>query len=196
MTKPHFPTAAPEKPQIWDPLLRAFHWLLVLSVAGAWGLGQFGPVDMSLHFWLGYAVIALLLFRLVWGFAGPANARFFNFVKGPVTVARYLATLPSRQKTPHQGHNPLGGWSVLALLGALGAQVVSGLFLGTDDYVNMGPLSGYVSEAGNKLALVWHYRIAPVILILVLIHIAAIVFYRVWKRDDLVTPMITGRARD
>lgn len=186
---------AAENPQIWDPLVRAFHWLLVLCVFGAWGLGKFGPVNMTVHFWLGYGVAGLLAFRLLWGLIGPANVRFVNFIKGPVTVARYVATLPLRKPSAHGGHNPLGGWSVLALLLALAGQVVSGLFLGTDDYVNMGPLSGHVSEATNKLALIWHYRIAPIILLLVGIHLAAIAFYRFWKREDLVTPMITGRAK-
>ena len=140
---------ARSRPMIWDPLVRVFHWTLMICVVGAWILGEFGPDIMTLHFWLGYAVGGLLLIRILWGFVGPRTARFANFVTGPGPVLRYLLTLPKRQPSHTPGHNPLGGWAVVALLVLLGLQVLTGLFVGTDDYVNMGPLSGYVSEDVN-----------------------------------------------
>jgi len=76
------PRPADDNPQIWDPALRAFHWLLVLAVTGGWLLGHFGPLKMTLHFWAGYTVAALLVFRLIWGLIGPRNARFVTFIKG------------------------------------------------------------------------------------------------------------------
>lgn len=182
-------------PQIWDPLLRAFHWLLVLCVAGSWLLGHFGPLQMTLHFWLGYITIGLLVFRLVWGVIGPANARFANFIKGPGAVWAYLKTLPSRQAGHSEGHNPLGALSVVALLGVLALQVSTGLFVDPEDYINVGPLAGSVSAEWNRFALGWHHRLGVAVLVLVLIHVGAIVFYRFWKREDLVTPMITGRRK-
>lgn len=189
-------SAPKRRPMIWDPLVRVFHWTLMICVVGAWILGEFGPDIMTLHFWLGYAVGGLLLIRLLWGFVGPRTARFANFVTGPGPVLRYLLTLPKRQPSHTPGHNPLGGWAVVAMLVLLGLQVLTGLFVGTDDYVNMGPLSDYVSEDVNKLVLGWHKSLAPLILALVGLHVAAIFFYRLWKREDLITPMITGRRPD
>lgn len=189
-------SAAKSRPMIWDPLVRVFHWTLMICVVGAWILGEFGPDIMTLHFWLGYAVGGLLLIRILWGFVGPRTARFANFVTGPGPVLRYLLTLPKRQPSHAPGHNPLGGWAVVAMLVLLGLQVLTGLFVGTDDYVNMGPLSDYVSEDVNKLVLSWHKTFAPLILALVGLHVAAIFFYRLWKREDLITPMITGRRPD
>lgn len=182
--------------QIWDPALRLFHWLLAVAVIGAWLLGHFGPLQMTWHFWLGYTVIGLLIFRLIWGLVGPRNARFASFVKGPRAVLAYARTLPARRAVQVTGHNPLGGWSVLALLLALSAQVLTGLFLDPEDYINTGPLAGWVSTDWNRLALSWHHRLAWLVAALVVLHIGAIVFYRLWKREDLVTPMITGRRRD
>lgn len=179
--------------QVWDPLLRAFHWLLVLAVGAGWLLGHFGPLQMTWHFWAGYTVIGLLVFRLVWGVVGPRNARFASFVKGPVAVARYVSHLGTRTPSHQAGHNPLGGWSVLALLAVLAGQVGTGLLVDPEDYINVGPLAGLVSTEWNRWALGWHHRLGVVLAVLVGIHIAAILFYRFWKHEDLVTPMITGR---
>lgn len=181
--------------QVWDPYLRAFHWLLVLGVVGGWLLGKFGPLQMTLHFWAGYLVAALLVFRLVWGFVGPATARFSQFVRGPRATLAYLRSLPARAPSHSHGHNPLGAWSVLALLGTLAAQVATGLIADPDDYINVGPLAGMVSSEWNRWALGMHHKLGWVVLGLVALHLGAIVFYRVWKREDLVTPMITGRHR-
>ena len=200
MTDATQPTASPTPDdqsgkQIWDPALRAFHWLLALSVTGAWLLGEFGPAKMTLHMFLGYFVIALLVFRVIWGLVGPANARFVNFIKGPGAVWRYIRTLPSREAQYYPGHNPLGALSVVALLLVLAAQVATGLFLDPEDYLNIGPLAEMVSTAWNRFALGWHHRLGAVVLILVVLHVGAIVFYKLWKKEDLVTPMITGRRK-
>lgn len=182
--------------QIWDPALRAFHWALAATVTAGWLLGHFGPLQMTLHFWMGYAVAALLLFRLVWGLVGPRNARFASFVTGPGAVLRYLRTLPARTAAHVTGHNPLGGWSVVAMLVVLAAQVFTGLTMDPEDYINTGPLAEYFSSDWNGRALSLHHLLGNVLLLLVALHVAAILYYRIWKRQDLVTPMITGRARD
>lgn len=184
-----------DNPQVWDPLLRLFHWALAASVIGAWLLGQFGPDQMVLHFYLGYAVVGLLAFRLIWGFVGPANARFASFIVGPGAMLRYLHTLPKREASQYPGHNPLGALSVVALLLALSLQVATGLFVDPEDYINVGPLADTVSTAWNRFALGWHHRLGAVVLVLVALHLGAIAFYRFWKREDLVTPMITGRRK-
>lgn len=186
---------APQSPPIWDPFVRLFHWLLVVAVTGGWLLGHFGPLQMSWHFYAGYLVLALLVFRLIWGFIGPRNARFASFLRGPGAVLRYLKTLPARQASQSEGHNPLGGWSVAALLLVLAGQVGTGLILDPEDYINTGPLAGYVSSEWSRWALGWHHRLGLLLAVLVAFHVGAILFYRFWKREDLVTPMITGRRR-
>ncbi|PYF09747.1 cytochrome b [Rhodobacter viridis] len=186
---------ATSRPMIWDPLVRVFHWALFLCVVSAWLLGEFGPDIMTLHFWIGYAVGGLLLIRLLWGFVGTRTARFANFVTGPGAVLRYAMTLPARKPSHTPGHNPLGGWSVVAMIGVLGLQVVTGLFSASVDDFVFGPFSDLVSEDVNKLMLDLHKSLAPVILALVALHVGAIWFYKIWKREDLVTPMITGRRR-
>lgn len=190
----------PTSPQIWDPALRIFHWSLAIAVTAGWLLGKFGPLQMTVHFWMGYAVAALLLFRLVWGVIGPQNARFTTFVRGPGAVLRYLRTLPVRAggavTAPVTGHNPLGGWSVVAMLVVLALQVITGLTLDPEDYINTGPLAGYVSSDWNREALALHHTLGGILMVLVVLHVGAILFYRFWKKQDLVTPMVTGRSRD
>ncbi|WP_347140044.1 cytochrome b/b6 domain-containing protein [Paracoccus sp. SSK6] len=181
-----------QRERIWDPALRAFHWTLATLVVANWTLGKIGPSDMSLHFWLGYAVIALLLFRLAWGFAGPATARFARFVRGPRAVLAYAREMVRPHPTYWPGHSPVGALAVLAMLAVLILQVTTGLFADPEDYVNVGPLASTVSSATARAALRWHHRGADLILILVLLHWAVILFYRLWKREDLVRPMIDG----
>ncbi|MCB6178887.1 cytochrome b/b6 domain-containing protein [Rhodobacter sp. Har01] len=181
--------------QIWDPALRIFHWALAAAVVASWLLGQFGPLDMTLHFWSGYAVAVLIGFRLVWGFVGPRTARFASFLRGPGVVLAYVRSLPARKASHARGHNPLGGWSILAMLGLLIAQIGTGLILDPEDYINVGPLAESVSTEWNRWALGMHHKLGVALLALVVLHLAAILFYRFWKREDLVTPMITGQRR-
>ncbi|MFC3570867.1 cytochrome b/b6 domain-containing protein [Paracoccus sp. TOH] len=181
--------------RLWDPLLRGFHWLLAFFVILGWCLGQFGPAKMTLHFWCGYVVAGLLVFRLVWGLVGPAPARFSHFLRGPGAVAGYVRGLFLREPSYWPGHNPLGALAVIALLALLAAQVSSGLISDPDDYINVGPLASYVSSATRTRAVGWHELGASLILVLALLHVAVILFYRFWKREDLVRPMITGRKQ-
>lgn len=190
-------TAAPRPVEgpVWDLFIRSFHWALVVAVLTGWMLGHFGPLQMTVHFWAGYAVGGLVLARLVWGVIGSPNARFANFIRGPGAILAYARTLSRREASHARGHNPLGGLSVVALLAVLAGQVATGLIIDPDDYINVGPLAEYVGSDWNRWALRWHHRLGLVLAILVGLHIAAILFYRFWKREDLVTPMITGRPR-
>ncbi|MDU8928605.1 cytochrome b/b6 domain-containing protein [Alisedimentitalea sp. MJ-SS2] len=178
--------------KIWDPGLRLFHWTLAVCVSGAWMLGHFGPNVMTLHFYFGYAVIVLLGFRVIWGLIGPGPARFSHFTYGPGATARYIARLGKRAPSYWPGHNPLGALAVFTLLGALMVQVGAGLFSDPDDYINVGPLAGMVDREANRTATWLHNRMAWGILALVGLHLSAILFYRFFKREDLVTPMIAG----
>lgn len=178
--------------RVWDPALRFFHWTLAALVITTWLLGEFGPNVMTLHFWLGYAIIALLIFRVIWGVIGPETARFSSFVRGPSSIIAYARHMSSRQPSLWPGHSPLGALSVVAMLAALIWQVCTGLISDPDDYINVGPLADQVSSSTADKAVGWHHTGATVVLLLVLLHLAAILFYRVWKNEDLVRPMITG----
>lgn len=176
--------------RVWDLPTRLFHWLLALLVVGLLITGNIGGNWMAWHFWFGYAVLSLLLFRLVWGVVGGHWSRFTQFVYGPGATWAYLRG----QGTPRQstGHNPLGALSVLALLLVLLAQVSTGLM--SDDEISFyGPLTRFVSGETVSMATGYHKNIGKfVVLALVLLHILAILFYRIARRQDLVGPMITG----
>ncbi|MDO5633239.1 MAG: cytochrome b/b6 domain-containing protein [Paracoccus sp. (in: a-proteobacteria)] len=185
-------SAQPEKVKLWDPLLRGFHWILAVLVIAAWCLGKFGPLNMWLHFWLGYTIIGLVAFRLIWGIIGPEPARFTSFVRGPGAIIGYARHMFDRRPSYWPGHNPLGALSVLALLAVLIWQVGTGLIADPDDYINIGPLASEVSRATSRKAVGWHHLGANLILILVLLHVAVVLFYRLWKRENLIRPMLTG----
>ncbi len=186
------PEATLERVRLWDPALRVFHWALTALFAASWLLGEFGPPIMTLHFWSGYAICALLAFRFLWGLVGPRPARFASFVRGPAAVARYAGGVAARKPSHWPGHNPLGGWAVAAMLLLLVAQVGTGLLSDPEDYINVGPVAGLVSDDLNRAATAWHHRIGDVLIGLVGLHVAAIAFYRLWKREDLIRPMIDG----
>lgn len=182
-----------ETVRLWDPVLRLFKWALTVCVIVAWGLGEFGPNVMTLHFWFGYAVLGLLAFRLVWGLVGPEHARFRSFAYGPGAILRYLGEMVRRRPSYWRGHNPVGGLAVFALLAVLAVHGVAGLFADPEDYINVGPLAQYVSTDTARAALALHAQTAWIVLGLVILHVAAIAFYARWKGENLVRPMITGR---
>lgn len=176
---------------IWDLPTRFFHWLLVTAVVISFVTGKIGGTWMTYHKLSGYAILGLLLFRLVWGFLGGHHARFINFVRGPGAVLGYARTMLRREMPRHLGHNPLGGWSVLAMLTTLMIQVVTGLFA-NDDILTEGPLYDWVSKATSDRLTTIHRWNQDAILVLVAIHIMAVLFYLVFKGDNLIKPMITG----
>ncbi|KEO59920.1 cytochrome b/b6 domain-containing protein [Thioclava indica] len=179
--------------KVWDPVVRSFHWLLVLAFAGAWGLGKWGPNQMTWHFYFGYFIAGLVGVRLIWGFVGTRNARFSSFLFGPGKTLAYLRHLPSREPSNWIGHNPMGGWSVFIILGLLIAQIATGLMSDPKDYINVGPLAQYVPDSISDLSVKLHNIISTLLLIVVGVHISAILFYKRWKGENLVTPMITGK---
>lgn len=178
--------------KVWDPALRLFHWTLAVLVIANFLLGKFGPNVMTLHFWLGYAILGLLIFRVIWGFVGPEPARFGSFVRGPGAILCYLRGMFRREPSHWPGHNPLGGLSVIAMLAVLLWQVGTGLISDPEDFINVGPLAGEVSSGTAVKAVGWHHTGAALIMLLVVLHIAVILFYRLWKNEDLVRPMIIG----
>lgn len=172
---------------LWDLPLRLFHWGNVLLMVALWITAKGG--SMPLHALLGEAALALLLFRLVWGFLGSSTARFATFVKGPMAILAYLKT----GQAP-LGHNPLGALSVLGLLFVLGVLGITGLFA-SDDIFSEGPLAYLLSAEWVSILSTVHRVGFKVMLGLIGLHLAAILFYRIAKGDNLVWPMLSGSKR-
>ncbi|MFN9847351.1 MAG: cytochrome b/b6 domain-containing protein [Alphaproteobacteria bacterium] len=188
------PQAPPEgvKVRLWDGPVRVVHWLLVALISFSWWASE---DHLDWHQWSGYGVVGLLLFRIYWGFAGSEAARFASFVRGPRVTLAYLKTVSARTPSATAGHNPLGALSILALLGLLTVQVITGLFAVDVDAYQGGPLSHLVSfDQGRRLAELHDLNFRG-LQALVALHVAAIVFYLVWKRTNLIGPMITGLRR-
>jgi cytochrome b len=176
--------------RVWDWPVRLTHWLFVGCLVLSWWSAEERAMDW--HRYSGYALLGLLVFRIYWGFAGSSSARFSTFVRGPGSVISYLRGASEQREA---GHNPLGGWSVAAMLALMLTQVLIGLFVSDVDGIESGPLSHLVSfEASRTLADI-HEIVFNVILVLIALHIAAILFYLLAKRDNLVVAMLTGRRR-
>lgn len=181
--------------RVWDLPTRLFHWALAGCVAASLASAWLGGNAMAWHFRLGYAAFALLAFRLVWGLVGGHWSRFATFVRGPAAVARYLRGASRADEHPDLGHNPLGAVSVLGLLAVLAAQVATGLFA-DDEIASNGPLVKFVSGATSLALTRWHHGWGQwLILGLVALHFAAILYYRIVRRRDLVRPMFSGDMR-
>jgi cytochrome b len=179
------------KTRVWDLPTRLFHWLLVLLVAASFVTGEIGGNAMQYHERSGFTILALLLFRVVWGVIGSAPSRFITFLKGPAAVLRYAATTLRREPECHLTHNPLGGWSVAALLTVLLVQAGTGLFA-NDDIMTEGPLYGWVSKGTSDWITEAHQFNAGIIVALIVLHLAAVLFHLIYKRDNLLVPMLTG----
>ncbi|WP_374488045.1 cytochrome b/b6 domain-containing protein [Zoogloea sp.] len=177
------------KHPIWDLPLRLFHWLLVASVGFAYVSGHLGGNLIEWHARAGFAIIGLVSFRLVWGLVGSPTARFSHFVRGPAAIRAYL-----RGEWRGVGHNPLGALSVLALLALVASQAGSGLF-SNDDIAYQGPLAEWVGKEASDRFHSWHALLQQGLLVLIGLHVGAVLFYLLVKRENLIRPMITGHAR-
>jgi cytochrome b len=178
--------------RVWDAPTRLFHWALVAALGASWWSAENDRLDI--HYIAGHVALALLVFRLAWGLVGSDTARFGKFVKGPRAVLRYARSVGDEAGETAVGHNPLGGWSVLAMLAAIALQVGLGLFAIDTDGLESGSLADFVSYEAGRWAAETHETAFRVLQALVLLHVAAILFYAIYKRRDLVRPMITGRA--
>jgi cytochrome b len=177
----------------WDGPTRVFKWLLVLLVVDGWLSNKYGAGYPPWHKWNGYTVLVLIVFRLLWGFVGGTTARFSAFVAGPGAVIAYFRAQIVGRPLKYLGHNPVGGWMILALLAVVAAQCLTGLFSADQDrLVIEGPLAATVADATVDFAARWHARIFTAIEILAVLHIAANVFYSFVKRDPLISAMVTG----
>ena len=174
------------KQPLWDLPIRLFHWMLAALILFSWWTVKNHHTDW--HIWSGCGILTLLIFRLLWGFVGSSTARWASFVRGPRAVADYL-----RGRWTGIGHTPLGALSVVALLAAVAVQVGLGLFSEDKDGLYFGPLSRLVSTDTSDRIRDLHETWFKVVLGLIVLHVAAIIFYR-FRGRHLTKPMITGRA--
>ncbi|CAN7267914.1 cytochrome b/b6 domain-containing protein [Pseudoduganella sp. LjRoot289] len=172
--------------RVWDLPTRLFHWSLVLAVSVAVGTGLIGGDLMPVHGYAGLAIVGLVAFRLVWGVAGSAHARFLNFAPTPARLRAYFSG-----SWQGHGHNPVGALSVFALLVLLAAQAVTGL-LGNDEISFAGPLARLVEESTSLRLTGLHQQLAYVLLGFMALHVAAVLAYLAVRKTNLVKPMVTG----
>jgi cytochrome b len=182
--------AQAEKIKVWDLPIRIFHWGMVCLFFTSWVSADQG--FMTLHLVSGSAILALLLFRIVWGFVGSTTARFSDFLGYPGRTLRYLGLLFSSEQPVYSGHNPAGGWMVMALLACLCIQVSTGLFSNDDVRFN-APLSLLVSKELSDQLTVFHGTFFNFILVLVWMHLVAVFFHLSVKGENLIGPMFTGK---
>lgn len=191
---------------LWDLPVRLFHWSLLPLILALWLLAENGEAihdhmathqiafdAMLWHARLGFILLFLLLFRIVWGLCGSSSARFSQFVKAPSVVLDYAKTLNQRTGTHYAGHNPLGGWMVILLLSLIATQLFTGLFL-TDEIAFEAPFYAVIAEDTAEWFEEWHELNFNLILLAVIMHVSAIAFYARVKKQNLVRPMLTGKA--
>ena len=182
--------------KVWDGWVRLFHWGTVACVAISYASAQMDA--WQLHYLSGYTLLALVIFRILWGLVGSENARFAAFVRSPLAGFRELARFARREPDAAMTHNPAGAWMVVVLLLMLLVQAVSGLFTNHDvgfTYSAHGPLANSVSEAASERASALHVGFINLLLAAIALHVLAVLAYALVKRQDLVRPMVTGVKR-
>lgn len=195
MTDKQLKSAAEHKKRlVWDIPTRLFHWLLVLFIAAQWLTAEVLEGYSDIHNLIGYCILGLVMFRLVWGFFGTKYARFSNFLTGPEKIVGYLASLMKGNNNGFIGHNPLGGLLVPVVLILLGLQAISGLFI-SDEIFHNGPLFQSISDKNTEIMDWIHHNVFDVLLGFILLHLLAIVYYQWRLKQDLIRPMLSGKKR-
>jgi cytochrome b len=180
--------------RVWDVPVRAVHWIQVALVAVSVATGFTGGNVLRWHRSSGYGLLALVSFRILWGFAGGRHARFSAFLRGPRAVVAFARDTVAGRPVVQAGHNPLAGWMVVVLLATLLVQATTGLF-SNDDIAFEGPLAGRIAKEASDRLTDLHGAGARVLLGLVALHLAAVLFHLFVERRNLVVPMLTGRMR-
>jgi cytochrome b len=180
------------KQLIWDLPLRLFHWLLVASLFAQWLTAEVLENATQWHAYIGYFTLGLILFRIIWGFIGTRYSKFSSFLGSPKAIFNYAKSIFSVKYQAHVGHNPLGGLLLPAVLGLVGLQAVSGLFV-TDDIIFTGPYYTSVSSQIQEIMQTIHHNIFDWLLYLIGVHLLALLFYKYRLKQDLIRPMIDGK---
>ena len=181
-----------KKIPIWDRPTRIFHWVLAILFVVCFMSGSRGQFDI--HIPAGQALLVLVVARIVWGLVGSETSRLARLVRSPATILAYVRTVPRRAPDRYGGHNPLGGLSVVAMLALLLLQTGLGLFAADVDGLHEGPLSFLVSYDLAREASGLHAVVVDILLVLVGLHLAAILFHLIYKRENLTGAMVTGRG--
>jgi cytochrome b len=187
--------------KVWDLPTRIFHWLLAILILLQYGTAEWHWLSMQWHVWFGYTTLALLLFRVTWGFVGSQTSRFAEFVAAPRRALAYARDLLANRTRLHigpkpghnPGHNPLGGWSVLAMLACLLVQTITGLFSSNHRHTEFGPWAARIPEQWVRRLTEIHQINQNVLLILIGVHIAVVLAYWIGRDENLVGPMLHGR---
>jgi cytochrome b len=177
---------------VWDLPTRLFHWLVVALVAAAYLSWRLNWMDW--HAWFGEALLALVLWRLLWGFFGSDTSRFARFLASPRAAWHHLAQIRRREADREPGHNPAGGWMVLVLLALLLGETLTGIYVG-NDVADEGPLTELTPAPIANLITALHRLLWQALLAAVVLHLLAIFIYFAVKRHNLLLPMVTGRKR-
>ena len=177
-----------KKVLVWDVGTRLFHWLLVASILFSWVSAELGGNWMIWHMKSGYFIAGLLIFRIIWGFIGSGPSRFRSFIKGPKAVINYLS---GKDKTRYLTHNPAGALSVLALISITLLMVITGLF-GNDDIFIEGPLAYLISYENQLFSTELHHILFKFLMLVIVTHILAIIWYQRVKGEELIKPMLDG----
>jgi cytochrome b len=190
-------TGSPRQPptaRVWDIPVRVFHWLLVALIVVSFTTAQIGGNAMRIHELSGFSILTLVLFRVLWGIFGSTYARFSDFVRHPRQAIEYARSLRRGRSAFYAGHNPLGGWMVVALLLCLLVQTATGLFA-NDDVMTEGPLFDWVSKRTSDILSRIHEVNFYMLLALITLHVAAALYYLWGKRENLILPLFTGRKQ-
>lgn len=178
------------KVQVWDLATRLFHWTLVGLIIAAWVTIENRMIDA--HEIIGHLLLALIIFRVVWGFVGSTTSRFREFIIHPFKALAYLRASLTLQAPHSTGHNPAGGWMVIVMLAVIGFQVVSGLYA-NDDLGFSGALSDAVSKATSDTLTQLHALNFDLLVAIMWLHVAAVFFYVLVKKENLVKAKFTGK---
>lgn len=176
--------------RVWDLPVRIFHWLLAVLVAVMFISAEFENFDI--HILAGKGIAILLVVRIVWGFIGSSNARFSALFFHPREYVSYIADLPRRQPGYSVAHSPIGSLAVIAILSIIAVQVATGLVASDIDGLIEGPFAYYVSYDTSRWATGVHHTNETLVLYVIGLHLAANAFYYIYKKDNLISPMITG----
>ena len=177
---------------IWDLPIRIFHWLLVVALAGAWYTSEQGSEMIDYHMQIGYFILGLVVFRIVWGIVGTKHAKFSQFFPTPSRIKDYFTSPDEKSENSTPGHNPLGSLAIFAMLALIALQAISGLFI-DDDVFSSGPYYETVDKEIEKIMSFLHHNMFDALLYIIGLHLIAIGYYALRKKRNLVKPMITGK---
>lgn len=183
---------SPKTIKVWDLPVRIFHWSLVILFITAYVTNSLGSDYFIYHLWSGYALIVLVSFRIVWGLVGTYHARFNHFVKNPAATAKYALSVFKKKDKHYLGHNPLGAVMVVVLLIAILVQAITGLFT-NDEIFNVGPLYAYINDELSLQLTSLHRQLFYWILGAIALHIIAVLVHVIFKRDNIIRAMFSGK---